>query len=95
MSLFNPLPIPYIVELSRSSATISGVCSGVYFLFNKNELVYIGQGWNCFLRVAEHTRKDSDKKFTHWNFILIENEKERKKVERSLRDIFKPKYNKI
>jgi hypothetical protein len=62
---------------------------------NQNELVYIGQGWNCFLRVAEHTRNESDKKFTHWNFIQIEDEKERKEVERSLRVIFKPKYNKI
>jgi excinuclease UvrABC nuclease subunit len=87
--------IPDIVDLNRSSTAISGVCAGVYFLFDQNELVYIGQGWNCFLRAAEHTRKESDKKFTHWNFIPLEDEMERKKMERSLRDIFKPKYNKI
>ena len=34
-----------------------GNVSGVYFLFDGDELVYIGQGWNCLLRVAEHTRK--------------------------------------
>lgn len=90
-----PDMIPDIVELSRLSTGISGVCSGVYFLFNQNKLVYIGQGWNCFLRVAEHTRKESDKEFTHWNFIPIEDEKERKKMERRLRDILKPKYNRI
>ncbi len=90
-----PDMIPDILELSRSSTTISGVCSGVYFLFNQKKLVYIGESWNCFLRVAEHTRKESDKKFTHWNFIPIEDEKERREVERSLRDIFKPEHNRI
>jgi excinuclease UvrABC nuclease subunit len=74
---------------------ISGVVSGVYFLFDNNHLVYIGQGWNCFLRVAEHTRKESDKKFTHWNFIPISDEKERKEVERDLRRTLNPKYNKM
>jgi excinuclease UvrABC nuclease subunit len=87
--------IPDIAELGRSSMAISGVVSGVYFLFDNNNLVYIGQGWNCFLRVAEYTRKESDKKFTHWNFIPIPDEKERKEVERDLRRTLNPKYNKI
>jgi len=66
----------------------------VYFLFHENELVYIGEGWNCFLRVAEHRRKESEKVFTSWNFMLIEDERERKALERVLRDKLKPKYNK-
>jgi len=73
---------------------VSGVCSGVYFLFNNDALVYIGEGWNCFLRVAEHTRKESEKVFTRWNFIPIEDEQERIALERALRDQFKPIYNK-
>ncbi len=79
-----------IEELKSSSQPLTGNCSGVYFLFDNKELVYIGEGWNCFLRVAEHTRKDSDKFFTKWNFIEIENEKERKQVERELRSKFGP-----
>lgn len=62
-----------------------------YQLFDKTDLVYVGEGWNCFLRVAEHTRKESEKVFTSWNFMPIEDEKERR---RTLRDQFKPKYNK-
>lgn len=81
-------------ELKSECIRVSGACSGVYFLFNDNELVYIGEGWNCFLRVAEHTRKESEKVFTRWNFIPIEDEKERKALERALRDQFKPMYNK-
>ena len=84
-----------IEELKSSSRKLTGNCSGVYFLFDENELVYVGQGWNCFLRVAEHTRKDSDKQFTDWNFIEIENEQERKQLERELRNTLKPKYNKV
>jgi predicted GIY-YIG superfamily endonuclease len=83
-----------IEELKRESIGVSGACSGVYFLFNGTDLVYIGEGWNCFLRVAEHTRKESDKVFTSWNFIPIGDEQERKARERALRAEFKPKYNK-
>lgn len=81
-------------QLKKECIRVSGACSGVYFLYDENELVYIGEGWNCFLRVAEHTRKESEKIFTSWNFIPIENEMERKALERALRDKFRPKYNK-
>lgn len=84
-----------VTELNTASMVLVGACSGVYFLFNNDELVYIGQGWNCFLRVAEHTRKDSNKVFNRWNFIRIEDEEERKNRERELRAQLKPKFNKI
>lgn len=83
-----------VEELRTGSIPVSGACSGVYFLFNNNELVYIGEGWSCFLRVAEHTRKESDKKFTSWNFLPISDEQERKAHEQALRAEFKPIYNK-
>jgi len=82
-----------IEELNESSMTLQGACSGVYFLFHDNELVYIGQGWNCLLRVAEHTRKDSEKIFDRWSYIQIDGEAERKDVERELVKKLKPKYN--
>ncbi len=84
-----------IEEIESSSQPLTGNCSGVYFLFDEKELIYVGEGWNCFLRVAEHTRKDSDKLFTKWNFIEIADENERKQVERELRSKFKPKYNRV
>lgn len=74
---------------------IQGSCSGVYFLYDDQNLVYIGEGWNCFLRVAEHTRKDSVKNFTHWTFIPIEGRDERKQLEKELRHQYKPKYNRV
>lgn len=67
----------------------------MYFLYHGEELVYIGQGWNYLLRVAEHTRKDSDKVFTHWSFFPVENESERKDLERQLRAQHKPKFNRV
>jgi hypothetical protein len=48
----------FIEEHRGKSIPLSGACAGVYFLFDKDKLVYVGQGWNCFLRVAEHTRKE-------------------------------------
>jgi excinuclease UvrABC nuclease subunit len=74
---------------------LQGSCSGVYFLYHENDLVYIGQGWNCLLRVAEHTRKDSDKIFNHWSFLPVESEIDRKQLERELRAKYKPKFNRI
>ena len=71
-----------ITNLRNESIRLDGNCSGLYFLFDNDELVYIGKGWNCLLRVAEHTRKDSDKIFTSWNYIEITDKQEYSKLER-------------
>lgn len=84
-----------IEALRLSSHETAGHQSGVYFLFYGEELVYIGEGWNCFLRVAEHTRKDSDRVFTHWNFVPVESREARKALELALRRRYKPKFNKV
>ena len=84
-----------IAELHRTSIPMQGACSGIYFLFADEDLVYVGEGWNCALRVAEHTRKESTKVFTHWNFIPIENAEARKAAELEMRRKYKPKYNKV
>jgi excinuclease UvrABC nuclease subunit len=81
-------------ELKRNGSQLTGACSGVYFLFNNDDLVYVGEGWNCFLRVAEHTRKDRFKEFTSWNFIHMKDKMQRKDLERQVKREFKPKYNK-
>lgn len=83
-----------IDDLRRSAIPLQGACSGIYLLFADNELVYVGEGWNCLLRVAEHTRKDSSRKtFTSWNFVPEESEMGRKLLEQELRKRFGPKYN--
>lgn len=74
---------------------LSGAVSGVYFLYSEDDLVYVGQGWNCLLRVAEHTRKDSEKSFTHWSFIAVEDPDQRKDLEKRLRAELKPRYNRV
>lgn len=84
-----------IEQLRKDAAQLQGACSGVYFLFSEEELVYVGEGWNCLLRVAEHTRRDSNKTFLRWNFMPIDDEQERKTLERDLRRHHRPRYNKI
>jgi excinuclease UvrABC nuclease subunit len=74
---------------------LDGACSGVYFLYQADELVYIGEGWNCLLRVAEHTRKDSDKVFSHWSYLRVGDETRRKQLERDLRAKHKPRFNRV
>ncbi len=58
-------------------------------------LVYIGQRWNCLLRVAEHTGRNSYKAFTSWNYLPIDGNIERKELERMLIQRYRPKHNKI
>ncbi len=84
-----------ITNLRNEGIRLDGNCPGLYFLFDNDELVYIGKGWNCLLRVAEHTRKDSDKIFTSWNYIEITDKQEYSKLEKELIVKFSPKYNKV
>ena len=81
-------------HLQLPKIQLQGACAGIYFLYHDNELVYIGRGWNCLLRVAEHTRKESIKAFTHWSFIPIENPDEIISIERQLINKYAPKFNK-
>jgi hypothetical protein len=39
---------------------------GIYFLFDSDELVYVGQSVNVFARIGQHI---GYKEFTHWTFI--------------------------
>lgn len=84
-----------IEELCNESKRLQGACAGVYFLYLGEELVYVGEGWNCLLRVAEHTRRDANKAFDRWNFIPVDGRQERKTLERSLRRQHRPRYNKV
>ena len=83
-----------IDELLRNSIKLEANCSGIYFLFDGNELVYVGRGWNCLLRVAAHTRKNVDKVFTSWNYLPVKNEKEYRELEKELINKYSPKFNK-
>ena len=68
------------------------VTKGLYFLYNGDELVYIGKSSNIFSRVGQHIRENI-KMFDNWNYKIIENDKERDEMEGYLIEIFKPKYN--
>ena len=84
-----------ITQLRNEAIQLQGACPGVYLLWSREQLVYVGEGWNCFLRVAEHTRRDSNKAFLTWNFIPIDDKGKRKSFERDLRRQRRPRYNKI
>lgn len=60
---------------------------GVYFLFDDDELIYIGSSINVHLRVAQHT-----KTFTSYSFIKMPIKKARK-LEKMYIKHYKPKYN--
>lgn len=66
------------------------IISGVYFLYDKGELVYVGQSKNILARIHQH----KDKVFDTFNYLEIEDEKKRNDKEIDLIMQHTPKYNK-
>jgi len=67
--------------------------SAIYFLFNNDEIVYIGKSSDVIARIKNHL-KDTTKKFTHYSIIGTSLETiEQTLIENELIMIFKPKYN--
>lgn len=68
------------------------ITSGVYFLYENDELVYIGESENVFSRIGTHI-KEGVKDFDNWTYVEVDNTKNRKHLESFLINICKPKYN--
>ena len=81
-----------VAELMRESRPVAGVgVRGVYLLFDGEELVYVGEGQNVFLRVGEATRRKMS--FTHWNYLPVDTKGECLALEHALCERFRPRYN--
>jgi hypothetical protein len=65
--------------------------SGIYFLYNNDELVYIGQAYNLSRRILDHLN-EGIKVFNRvrYNIVPVESLND---VETTLISSFKPKYN--
>ncbi len=78
---------------------LSNISYYLYFLFNKNKLVYIGQTNNINKRLVDHKRKDNSytgvirKVFDRYYAISSLSDKITKKWEKILIKKLKPKYN--
>ena len=80
-----------------------GYC--VYFLYNNNEIVYIGYTFNLGKRLGEHSQWINSrenhrnqllkKQFTHYSIIPMNDGKKAKELESKLIKKHQPKYNKI
>ena len=66
-------------------------CSGIYFLFNGLEVVYVGQSKNVITRLANHAK--NGRKFTHY-FSIPCPEDELDKTEQYYIERFCPEQNK-
>lgn len=66
--------------------------AGIYFLFDKDELVYIGQSYSVLERVKTH--KDTRVKiFDSFAYVKVSDYAERLMRERQLIKTYSPKYN--
>ena len=83
-----------IDALRKQAVPLTGTEPGVYLLFRGDRLVYVGQGWNCFLAVAEQTRKESPKIFDRWSYIREPDEQARRARVTALTSEHSPEYNK-
>lgn len=75
--------------LLRMSRIVEPAVSGVYFLFDAGELVYVGQSINVFARVASHTKAQ---RFDRYAFLPCPPGKLLEEEARMIR-IFQPRNN--
>ena len=68
------------------------IVSGVYFLFDRGNVVYVGQSTDVFLRVRQHFN-DPAKRFDKWAYLNVAVE-DLEMVEREYIDLFQPYLNK-
>lgn len=67
---------------------------GVYFLFDRNSLVYIGQSTHVELRIADHRRRRAIFSWTHSVVIPCENQIQALRLEAAYIRRYYPKGNK-
>ena len=68
------------------------VQSGVYFLFDKDELVYIGTSANIYERIGQHV-SEGVKMFDRFEVFPTKDKFDRYMLEGFLIQLFHPKYN--
>lgn len=69
---------------------------GVYFLYDGDEIVYVGKSGDIYRRIYEHSSgraKGEKKKFDSWKYVRIDDEDERAEFEEICINMFRPKYN--
>jgi len=71
---------------------------GVYFLYDKGEVVYVGQTNDIYRRISEHARGNQkhgiqQKEFDDWSYVKCDDEDTREKLEALLIKHILPKYN--
>lgn len=64
-------------EINKNNKNI---IKGVYFLINNNDLVYVGESQDIFNRIRSHSYLKT-KRFNAFNFIIIDNDDDRKFTE--------------
>lgn len=80
------------VQLVDAAPKFRACEPGIYCLFYKGEIVYIGQSRNVFERVAGHERRGL-MVFDYWDFARIEDAGVRCSAEQQLIRQHQPKYN--
>ena len=82
---------PFLNDVYEIDLGIVNSPSGIYFLYDNDELVYIGETIQVLRRLQDHIYENK-KNFSKAFFIKINKEKTLK-IETELIRFFKPKYN--
>jgi len=69
---------------------------GIYFIVEDNDILYVGMSRNIKKRLMTHTRRSfihKKNKSSVVHYLLVEDDKERQKLEYNLIKTFKPRYD--
>lgn len=81
-------------EAAILSRRIPAITSGIYFLIDGKEIVYVGQARNVHSRIFDHIRNRPRKKFDSYSYVLAD-ESELNSLEVRYAYKFKPRYNSL
>lgn len=88
--IVNPLNYADLCNSPNIKTLINPIICGIYFLVNKDEVIYVGKSINIVIRILSHYR--SPKIFTSIKYLEC-NEKDLDKLETHYIVALKPKYN--
>jgi excinuclease UvrABC nuclease subunit len=81
-------------EIAKSKQEIAQPTPGIYFLFDGDEIVYIGKSINIESRVVNH-RGQGEKEFDSYSFVEVHDELLRNHLEAYYIYTVSPKYNSV
>ena len=80
------------IDLKELKSNYVSKVNGIYFLYKREDIIYIGKSINVIFRIGQHL-SDYHKDFDYYKFIEFNEDEDLEKIEKEYIDKYKPFYN--